>query len=335
MSRSRTKLAEAEEPTKIGSYFTAPSGHQFVSTGCTVLDCALGGGFPLGRIVNIVGDKSTAKTALATETITNFLRQYKGKAAYRDAEAAFDSVYADAMGMPVDQVDFGNPETPLETVEEFSRDLDAFLDQQLKAKEPGIYVLDSLDALSDENELSQDIGKGTYGTAKAKNMSIMFRKMKSKIERAKVLLVVVSQVRDNIGVMFGEKHKRSGGRALDFYASQIMWLSHLETLSKTEAKVKRPYGVRIKAKIKKNKIAFPFRECEFPFIFGYGIEDYIASVEWLLSVGKLKSEEAKALLSEDHDDNTYRAAQVQMAERVRKVWAEIETTFLPARKKYA
>src|SRR5260221_11413579 len=103
MSRTKTELAN--------NYFTNPKpAYSFVKSGCTLLDCALGGGWALGRVVNIVGDKSTAKTALAVEALTNFVRDYPdGKAAYRDAEAAFDQGYSEAMGLPLEKVDFGDP----------------------------------------------------------------------------------------------------------------------------------------------------------------------------------------------------------------------------------
>lgn len=308
--RDRPKLAQA--PT---SYFTsAKAGLSFVPSGCTLLDCALGGGYPVGRITNIVGDKSTAKTGLAMEALINFRRSFPdGKAAYRETEAAFDKGYAEAMGLPLAEIDFG-PDEPLNTVEDFARDFDKFLDERLKYHTPGIYVLDSLDALSDEAEMERDIGKGTYAMEKAKMLSTFFRRSASKQEKAKVLLLIISQVRDNIGVMFGEKHKRSGGRALDFYASQVLYLSHIETLTKTINKIKRPVGIMIKSKVKKNKVGLPFREAEFAFMFGYGVDDINASVEWLNTVGKEVTE--------------------PMADCVKKAWAEIETTFLPTTKKY-
>src|SRR5882724_11384138 len=133
------------------NYFVGQkSALRFVSTGCTLLDCALGGGWVIGRIANVVGNKSTAKTALATEAIVNFLLAYpEGNARYAESEAAYDKSYAEAMGLPLNKVDFGNEENQLNTIEDFARDLENFVDTQTKKKLPGIYVLDSLDALSD------------------------------------------------------------------------------------------------------------------------------------------------------------------------------------------
>lgn len=329
---------------KAASYFVSDKpGIKFVTTGCTLLDCVLGGGYPLGRVVNIVGDKSTAKTALATEAMINFLRQYPdGGARYNEAEAAFDQDYAAAMGLPLAQVDFGNPEEPTVTVEDFERDITAFTEKQLKAKEPGIYILDSLDALSDEAEMARDVGENTYAMNKAKALSTMFRKMIRKLERSNVLLIVISQVRDNIGVSFGEKHKRSGGRALDFYASQVLFLAHLKTLKRTISKVERPVGISIRAKCKKNKVGLAFRECEFDFMFGYGIDDVAASVDWLNEVDRLEAaalnktnwktfvKELDALPPDEFAEERARVAKAVVAE-----WRTIETSFLPKRTKYA
>lgn len=323
------------------NYFAAPKTHiQFVHSGCTVLDCALGGGWPLGRMANIVGDKSTAKTALATEALINFRRQYpSGVAAYRETEAAYDRSYAAAMGLPVDEIDFGDK--PLDTVEDFARDMDDFVERQQKQDAPGIYILDSLDSLSDEAEMKRDIGENTYGGSKPKQLGAFFRTRVRKIEASKVLVLIVSQVRDNIGAMFGEKHKRSGGKAMDFYASQVLWLAHIKTLKRTVNKVERPVGVTIRGKVKKNKVALPFRECDFDFMFGYGVEDLTASANWLASVGKLseidlKDSELKAYLKEmaGAGDEEYHAEQAKVADAVRKAWQDVEETFMPSRRKY-
>lgn len=313
MRKARQKLSAPAD-----NYFTSEKlSLKFLSSGCTLLDCALGGGWCLGRVANIVGDRSTAKTGLAIEALINFMQTYpEGRAAYRETEAAFDRGYANAMGLPIDRVDFG-PNEPLGTVEEFARDFESFLGDRLKTGKPGIYVLDSLDALSDEAEMERDLEKGSYGMEKAKKLSTFFRKTARKMEQAKVLLMVVSQVRDNIGVTFGERSKRSGGRALDFYASQVLWLSHIETLKRTIKKVVRPVGIAIRAKVKKNKVGLPFREADFNFMFGYGIEDAEASMRWLESVG-----------------NPNRVPTSELPALVKKAWAEIETTFLPATKKY-
>lgn len=338
VKRQRAKLQEKS------SYFVDEKpNYSFVSSGCTLLDCALGGGYPLGRIVNIVGDTSSAKTALATEAIINFMRAYpEGLASYRDTEAAFDQKYAEAMGLPLEKVDFGSKKEPLQTVEQFVRDFDAFLEQRIKTDTPGIYVVDSLDALSDDAEMERDIGKDTFGATKAKLLGVFFRKAAHRIEQSQVLLLVISQVRDNIGAMFGEKHKRSGGRALDFYASQALWLARIKSLKREISKIERPYGVLIRGRLKKNKISLPFREADFEFHFGYGIEDLRASIEWLKEVGRLKDAginpaQVKEYLKgiDEMDRAEYNKEQQTAAAAVKQVWREVETSFLPKRSKYA
>lgn len=342
-ARVRAKVEES-----VDNYFTSSkSSIKFSSTGCTLLDCALGGGYVLGRVTNIVGDKSTSKTALATEAIINFLVAYpNGKAKYAETEAAYDKEYAKAMGLPLGKVDFGDADNPLNTVEDFAQDLEKFVDEQTQKKCPGIYVLDSLDALSDEAEMSRDLKEGTYGVQKAKNLSIMFRKMTRKIEKSNVLLIVISQVRDNIGAMFGEKHKRSGGRALDFYATHALWLANLGRIKKTIKKVERPIGIKIKASIKKNKIALPFREAEFGFMFGFGIDDVAASLTWLHAVGRFADTELLPETASKEDlaklfrevENLSTEEYIELKQKitpiVQKVWREIETQFIPHRKKY-
>ena len=338
--RQRAELADEKK----SSYFTSDKPNiEFVPSGCALLDCVLGGGYPIGRMVNIVGDKSTSKTALATEAITNFKRKWPdGFAAYRDAEAAFDQDYAKAMGMPVDDVDFGDEDQPLITVEAFIKDFNGFLDRCKKADVRGIYVLDSIDSLSDEGEMDRETGEKTYGMAKAKLLSEFFRKTTSKTERAKVLLLIVSQVRENIDrVSFGEKYKRAGGKALDFYASQCLWLANIEILKKEIKKVKRPYGVVVRGKAKKNKVGLALREADFRFRFGYGVEDVESSIEWLKEVNRLKEaglapNDVKEYLAqlEGMKFADYESERVTITKAVKKVWAEIESDFLPSRGKY-
>lgn len=337
---TKRERLRVEKPKQ--SYFVSDKPDiSFVSSGCTLLDCALGGGYPLGRMVNIVGDKSTAKTALATEAMINFKLGYpEGAAAYRETEAAFDRSYSAAMGLPVDQIDFGD-DNPMATVEDFDRDLETFIDDQTSADNPGIYVVDSVDALSDEAEMERDISKGSFGAAKAKQLSVLFRTRTKKIESSKVLLFIVSQVRENIGAMFGEKYKRSGGKSLDFYASQIVWLAHIKTHKRTIKGVERAVGVRIKANVKKNKVGLAFRKVEFDFMFGYGVDDLKASVEWLKEVKRLDAidmneAQVKSYLTkiDTMDNKEYNEERTVTAEVVRKVWAEIETSFLPTRSKY-
>lgn len=336
--RPRVTLEKANS-----SYFTGVKANiKFVTTGCTLLDCALGGGWAIGRIANVVGDRSTAKTALATEALINFVKQFpKGAAAYRESEAAFDTSYAEAMGLPLDQIDFGDPDNPLLTVEDFARDFDKFLTAQKKAGHPGIYVLDSLDALSDDAEMDNDFDKASFGAAKAKQLSKLFRIVARKAEVSQVLLLIVSQVRDNIGVMFGDKHKRSGGKALDFYASQVLWLSQIKMLKKTLNKVERPYGVVIKGKVKKNKVGLPFREAEFTFKFGYGVEDLGAGVEWLHEIGRTKDidlpkDDVKEFIAnlDDMSLDEYNSERDKVSAVVKTIWAEVEQSFLPTRTKY-
>jgi recombination protein RecA len=333
-------MAKRERPkiTKTSYFVGEKPGINFISSGCTLLDCALGGGYAIGRIVNIVGDRSTAKTALAAEAMINFLLKYpEGAVRYCETEAAFDSSYAAAMGLQIDKVDFGDRSKPITTVEEFARDFDKFLDAQIKAKLPGIYVVDSLDALSDEAEMERDVGEASYGMAKAKMLSEFFRKTARRIEQSQVLLVVVSQVRENIGVTFGEKYRRAGGKALDFYASQIFWLSAVKPLKRTISKIERTYGVLILAKVKKNKVGLQFREASFAFIFGFGVDNVGASIGWLKDIGELTTEEAKNLIIEfgEMDDKDYKIEQQKLDQLVKEKWATVETSFLPTRSKYA
>lgn len=304
---------EATPETGGGLYFSSPKkNYKFVPSGCAVLDCVLGGGWALGHVANIVGDKSTGKTLLAMEAIANLFLQYEDSwCHYVQAEgAAFDVDYANALGIPMDRVILKDE---IDTVEQLFDDLNA-----LRYKEPGLYIVDSLDALSDEAEMGRGIREGTYGAAKPKLLGQLFRRTVRKLGKQATGVIIVSQVRDNIGVSFGEKHTRSGGKALDFYASQILWLAKIKTLDRTIQQIKRPTGVTIRANCKKNKIGLPFRKCDFNIRFGYGIEDMAASADFLTSIGKSAPKTPEAL-----------------REAVIKEWYNVERKFLPEKRKYA
>lgn len=324
------------EPKAGGEYFPpAPEG--MLPSGCTVLDLVLGGGYPLGRFTNIVGDKSTGKTLLAIEAVANFHRRYPdAPICYNETEAAFDEDYARSLGIPIDGVDMV---VDCDTVEELFKHIMEFV-ESVPAEGPGLYIIDSFDALSDSAEMERDFDKGSYGMAKAKAASKMFRQLVRPLAEKRILLIVVSQVRANVGVTFGAQHTRSGGRALDFYASQVLWLAHKKRIEKQVRGVKMAVGVEVVAQAKKNKIGMPFRKCEFPILFGYGIDDAQASVDYLKSVKSLdkhfdaeeRSVIAKMNVVDSPPPNQLRE---RLSDHVKREWQSIEESLRPARGKYA
>jgi recombination protein RecA len=325
-----------------GLYMDNPtSGLDFTPSGCTLLDLILSGGWAQGRMANIIGDKSTGKTLLAIEACANFLKKYpKGKIYYREAEAAFDKDYAAALGMPIEDVSFIEDDDEFDTVEDFYEDLDSILDK-LKPGQPALYILDSLDALSDRAELARKIDEGSYGTGKAKQMSQLFRRLIRKIKKKNVCVIIISQIRANIGAMFGDKHSRSGGAALDFYASQVVKLAHLKNIVSVSGGQKRTTGIRIKAKCTKNKIGQAQRSCEFVIRFGFGVESYTAGMSFLIEAKRTKElglsiDAAKDMMddAQEWNDECYHKESARLDEAVKKVWWDIERSFLPTRKKY-
>jgi len=326
--------------TSAADYFIANKKLTFFSSGCALLDMALGGGYAQGRVINVVGDKSTGKTLLAIEACANFALMFPtGIIRYKEAEAAFDKGYAEILGMPLSRVEF---EEDFDTVEELEKDVKAFCERIKKKRVPGLYIVDSLDALSDKAELDRDIDKGSYGTSKARLMSEFFRRNKRTLTRAKVTLMIISQVRDKINATFGRKWTRSGGRAMDFYASQVLYLAEIKKLYKTVRGVKRAHGVVIRAKITKNKVGIPFREVDFSLIFGYGIDDVLASLDWLKSIKALRkvslpascrpAQEAKKIKEMPRKRRLKRMWAIRAA--VKEAWTEIELDFLPKERKY-
>lgn len=339
--RNRQEPVTEQAPIRRGNYFVDDKPLELISSGSTVLDCVLGGGYPIGRIVNIVGDKSTGKTLLAIEAIINFLRKYPaGNAYYHEAESAFDKGYARALGLPLRKVNFTTDdlEDPANdgTIEFLFEVLYNIVKK--KGDEPGIVVVDSFDSLSSRAEKGRKIDEGSYKMDKAKTSSELFRRLTTDIAKSQMLFIIISQVRDNIGVTFGKKYTRSGGKALDFYASQVLWLSELGKTYRVIDKIRRNTGVNIKGRCEKNKISLPFRECEFPILYGYGIDDVTACLEWLKSVGSLDeldlTPKSMARESERIKRERDERAKSRITRLVRNRWKEIETDFLPSYSKY-
>ena len=335
----RVRLDTSEKKT--GGLYFKDKPVTFIDSGSTLLNLVLSGGYPLGRFVNIVGDKSTGKTLLAMEAFANFHRQFPdGAMYYAEVEAAFDKSYARSYGIPIDKVDFvevsddkdEGESRRLKTVEEWYAHLTETVEKHKVSKTPGLYVLDSLDSLSDAAELDRGFEEGTFGTGKAKNLSKLFRMIVDDVERTNICVIIVSQIRDKIGVSFGETKTRAGGRALDFYASQSLWLAHLGEVTGTWREKKRAIGVRVKAKCKKNKIGLPLRECEFRILFGYGVDDERSCLEWLATMkvdefaGMTKTKAMHAI-EKDRD-----AISQAIKDQTRDVWQEFDQRLAPPKK---
>lgn len=355
--KARVRISIATEPEEAphGAYFA--SGNEkvdlrFVSTGCSVFDEALSGGFALGRVANVVGDKSVGKTLLAMEVAANFAAAHpKAPIRYAEAEAAFDKPYAGALGMPLNRIDFngwdtarGEVDLPLQTVEDLYDDMERWLDANKKAKQ-GLYILDSLDALSDDAEMDAEFNKATYGGTKPKAIGQLFRRLVQRLEDAGVLFIVISQLRDKLNAMpFGETKSRSGGKALDYYASHIVWLIQKGKIKQTIQKIERVVGVDVTADVRKNKVGLPFRKADYAILFGYGIDDLRASVDWLVKNGRshmlkevgMSQAGADLLITKARNEGGEMARELRakLAALVRREWAIVETTFLPKASKY-
>lgn len=347
-------IEDPEEPESVGqaasTYFANVSekdGVEFVSSGAAIFDCMLGGGWAEGRVVNLVGDRSAGKTLLAMEAMANYhIKHPKALMRYAESEHAFDPSYAEALGCPVSAVEFVPENEPLRTIEDWHADIKDFITRvKRKGDKRGMYILDSLDALSDDAEAKRGIDEGSFGASKAKKMGEVFRRIVADMDEANITLIVVSQLRDKIGVMFGEKQTRSGGRALDFYASHIVWLAEIGKIKKKMGGIERVIGVNVRARVKKNKVGLPFRECEYPVIFGYGVDDLTANVEWLISADREKELREEVGMSKagysvrianlrDKGGEPIREVRGKLAALVKREWQTIEQGFLPKAGKY-
>ena len=275
-----------------------------ISTGCLSLDVALGvGGVPRGRIVEIYGPEAGGKTTLALHIVAE-AQKNSGYAAFVDVEHSLDPEYAKALGVNIEDLLVSQPDTGEQALE--------ITETLVRSGALDVIVLDSVAALVPKAELDGDMGDSHMGL-QARLMSQALRKLTGTVSRSNTCVIFINQIREKIGVMFGNPETTPGGRALKFYSSQRLEIRRITTIKNGTD----PVGNRVRVKVVKNKVAPPFKMAEFDIMYGQGIS-YIGDVLDLAVTGDIVQkmgawyaykdekigqgrENTKAFLEENHD----------------------------------
>lgn len=248
---------------------------EVISTGSLSLDAALGvGGYPRGRIIEIYGPESSGKTTLAIHAIAQ-AQKNGGVAAFIDAEHAFDRFYAAKLGVNVDELLISQPDNGEQALD--------IADQLIRSSAIDIIVIDSVAALTPKAEIEGDMGENKVGL-QARLMSQALRKLTATISRTNTTCIFINQLREKIGVMFGNPETTTGGNALKFYSSVRLDIRRVTTIKDGDT----PIGNQVRVKVIKNKVAPPFRKAEFEITFGEGISRTGEIVDLSVELGIIK-----------------------------------------------